>query len=91
MDGIEQLRGWMKRKKLNMTETAEYLGWHLSLMSLILAGKRRPTLDQAAQLDDEAGIPPKAWVSSSRSTLRKKAMNAGKKGQSLQGANSDAR
>lgn len=87
MNGVEQLRAWMNKKGLNMTETAAYLGWNLSFLSMVLSGIRRPNLTKAAQLEDEAGIPPKAWVLSPRSANRKRASSKGKKAQSLQAVN----
>jgi len=62
--GPEQLRGWMKRRELNLEQTAEIFGWDPTFISKIVNGKRRPGRAHAIALEDVAGIPIRAWESS---------------------------
>ena len=61
--GRERLAQWIKRSKLNQIETARLIGIHETQLSQILAGNRRPGLDNAVKIEAVTGIPVEAWVS----------------------------
>lgn len=62
--GIDRLRQWMKRAKLDQRETAELLKMDASLLSHIMSGRRRPNLTTAVTIEEKTGIPVGVWVTS---------------------------
>jgi transcriptional regulator with XRE-family HTH domain len=60
--GPEQLRDWMKRRKLNQSETAEHLDMDETYISQIVNGVRTPGLHNALLIERMTGIPVEAWV-----------------------------
>lgn len=59
--GRKQLRDWMRRRQLNGREAAKLLGFHYTLLSNYVTGKRFPGRDNAVAIERETGIPVEAW------------------------------
>lgn len=57
-----RLREWRQREALTQLQAAERLGVGQSTFSALETGKRQPTTEQAAKLEDLAGIPADAWT-----------------------------
>lgn len=62
--GRERLAQWIERSKLQQIEAAEQIGIDPTQLSQILAGKRRPGLDNAVKIHKTTGIAPADWVPS---------------------------
>lgn len=60
--GRERLAQWIERSKLQQIEAAERIGMDATQLSQILAGKRRPGLDNAVKIYNVTGIVPQDWV-----------------------------
>ncbi len=60
--GADQLREWMHRARRNQQDLAALLELHESSVSLILNGKRIPTLADAVRIERAMGIPVAAWL-----------------------------
>ena len=57
------VRNWMKKGKLNATQTAELLGMKLPAFSQIMNDhRRRPSLETAAHFEDVIGVPLRLWL-----------------------------
>lgn len=61
MTGAQQLRDWMDRRRYNQAELAQELGVQEAYVSMLLNGKRTPSLELAVKIEEHAGIPAKAW------------------------------
>lgn len=62
--GRERLAQWIDRSKLTQAEAAVIIGIDPTQLSQILAGKRRPGLDNAVKIAKATGIVPEDWVPS---------------------------
>lgn len=60
--GIQQFRDWIKRKGFNQRDTADFFGWSESAISQYLSGDRAPELANAVKIEEETGIPARAWL-----------------------------
>ena len=60
--GIAQLRDWMKRRGFNQHDTADFFGWHDSVISQYLSGARTPDLTNAVKIREATGVPVEAWL-----------------------------
>lgn len=60
--GRARLAQWIQRSKLNQIEASRVIGIHVTQLSQILAGNRRPGLDNAVKIETTTGIPVEAWV-----------------------------
>jgi plasmid maintenance system antidote protein VapI len=61
--GAEQLKDWMHRRRFMQKEAAEHLGFDVTYVSHLVAGRRVPGLDNALVIERETGIPVEAWAS----------------------------
>lgn len=61
-DGPSQLRDWMGRRGFSQQELAEYLAIEVSMLSLLINGKRNPGLTTAVAIERRTGIPVEAWA-----------------------------
>lgn len=59
--GIEQLKAWMQRSKMNQREMAAFLGWDETFVSRILRGRRKPGRANSVYLQEKTGIPVESW------------------------------
>lgn len=59
----QQLSAWMKANKINQTELAPRIGVTTSMLSHILSGRKRPSLDTANRIASatEGAVPTAAW------------------------------
>jgi len=62
LQGRERLAQWIERSKINQLEAAQLIDIDPTQLSQILAGKRRPGLDNAIKIARATGIVPDAWV-----------------------------
>lgn len=60
--GRERLAQWIERSKLTQVEAAVIIGIDPTQLSQILAGKRRPGLDNAVRIAKATGIVVEDWV-----------------------------
>ena len=59
--GIERLRAWIDRSKVNQTQAAQILGITPVFLSQILHGHREPGLATALRIEDITGISVRSW------------------------------
>jgi transcriptional regulator with XRE-family HTH domain len=62
--GRDRLAAWIQRSKLKQVEAADIIGMDQTQVSLILNGKRRPSLDNAVKIERATGIPVHVWAAS---------------------------
>lgn len=67
--GCDQLADWMKRRGLNLSETADHFGWDQTFISKLINGHRLPGLANAIKIERETGIPVEAWQSSEQDAV----------------------
>lgn len=60
--GRERLRDWLDRSKVNQREGSEILGIHYVVLSQILSGDRKPSLETAVKIEDVTGIAAESWL-----------------------------
>lgn len=74
--GPELLLQWIERMGFDThMDAAVALGFHFSFISHLLAGRRRPSLNNAVKIERISGIPVAAWAPASfgRSVLSRRA------------------
>jgi plasmid maintenance system antidote protein VapI len=76
--GASLLRDWIRRRRINQVEAAVELGFHESFMSMLVNGRRVPSLDNALMIEEATGIPVKAWSSSRRDNSESTAVTSGR-------------
>jgi transcriptional regulator with XRE-family HTH domain len=62
--GAELLTDWINRRGYKQAEVAELFGLQVSFVSMLVNGKRIPSLDNAVKIERFTGIPVAAWTSS---------------------------
>lgn len=62
MNGPERLAAFMEKRGKTQDWLAEQLGVTASYVSLLLAGKRTPSLDIATKIERITGIAPRHFV-----------------------------
>ena len=62
MDGPRQLKAWLDAKGGTREQRAADLRVHVTTLYRWLAGNKQPNLNQAAHMQDVAGIPATAWA-----------------------------
>ena len=64
--GADLLREWITRKVYKQNEAALNLGLNETFLSMLVNGKRMPSLDNAVAIERLTGIPVEAWSSRER-------------------------
>lgn len=62
-EGARLLGAWMQRREYSAGAVARLIGCHRSFVSLLLSGKRKPSLNTALVLDRVSGgaVPAASW------------------------------
>lgn len=60
--GREQVREYIRRRRITQKSLAVELGIHEATLSAILQGHDRPSLSLAARLEDITGVPARAFA-----------------------------
>lgn len=64
LDGVEQLKDWMRRRGFTQADAARYLAWTEPYLSKVMTGAFGLGLKNAIALERLTGIPVEAWASS---------------------------
>ena len=64
--GAELLKAWIERRGYRQNEAAIHLDLNEAFLSMLVNGKRLPSLDNAIRIERHTGIPVEAWSSSER-------------------------
>jgi plasmid maintenance system antidote protein VapI len=63
--GSELLKQWIERSGYKrQADVAEFFQFKESFLSMLVNGKRVPSLDNAVKIESLTGIPVQAWTSS---------------------------
>lgn len=62
---VEAMRDAMARRGLNQTDVGSLVGVSSSYVCHLLAARRRPSVEVAARIERELGVPAREWAVSS--------------------------
>lgn len=60
--GRQALRDWLQRAHRNQKTFARELGVSEVMVSYLVTGERKPSIDVAARIETLTGIPMRAWA-----------------------------
>lgn len=89
--GAALLIEWIERRGYKQNELPAILGLHESFISMLVNGKRIPSLHNAVKIEELTGIPVKSWTSSARDKSKRTRRPRPRKPISLQTVNADVR